>query len=109
MSKHKNAADFIEDAERRAGARWDDPDNPAGLYTLLASVARAMGTNPHSERDDYVAGMSLAKQIQDELTGESARKRAADNMLVSMLTAGMPPDTLGALLGRKEDDDATTR
>jgi hypothetical protein len=102
MSEHKNASDFIEDAERRAGARWDDPDNPAGLYTLLASVARAMGTNPHDERDDYAAGMLLAQQIQDELTGEAARKRAADDMLVAMLTAGVSPDTLGALLGKKE-------
>jgi hypothetical protein len=100
MSDHKNA-DFIEDAERRAGARWDDPDNPAGLYTLLASVARAMGTNPHDERDDYAAGMLLAQQ--DEMTGEAARKRAADDMLVAMLTTGMSPDALGALLGKKEE------
>jgi hypothetical protein len=103
MSEHKNASDFIEDAERRAGARWDDPDNPAGLYTLLASVARAMGTNPHDERDDYAAGMFLARQIQDELTGEAARKRAADDMLVAMLTAGVSPDTLGALCGKKKE------
>jgi hypothetical protein len=100
MSDHKNPADFIEDAERRAGARWDDP---AGLYTLLASVTRAMGTNPHDERDDYAAGMLLAQQIQDELTGEAARKRAADDMLVAMLTAGMSPDALGALLGKKKE------
>jgi hypothetical protein len=103
MSEHKNAADFIENAERRAGARWDDPDNPAGLYTLLASVAREMGVNPHDERDDYIAGMFLARQIQDEFSGEAARKRAADDMLVAMLTAGMSPDTLGALLGKKEE------
>jgi hypothetical protein len=103
MSEHKNAADFIENAERRAGARWDDPDNPAGLYTLLASVARAMGTNPHDERDDYAAGMLLAQQIQDEMTGEAARKRAADDMLVAMLTAGMSPDALGDMLGKKKE------
>jgi hypothetical protein len=47
--------------------------------------------------------MLLAQQIQDELTGEAARKRAADDMLVAMLTAGMSPDTLGALLGKKKE------
>jgi hypothetical protein len=101
MDEHKNI-DFIEDAERRAGGvRWDDTDNPAGFYTLLASVARAMGRNPHNEHDDYAVGMLISQQIQDEMSGESARKRASDNMFASLLMAGISPDTLGEMFGKK--------
>jgi hypothetical protein len=91
---------FIEQAEARAGCRWDDPDNPAARRVLFAAVARAMGRNPHDERDDYAVGMLLEHQIKQELSGEAERKRQGDQMIADMLLAGMSPDILAALLGR---------
>jgi len=89
---------LIEQIEDATGTRWDDPDNPAALYSLLGAVAREMGKNPHGPRDDYAVGLSIAFQVEAGLSREAARKRAADQMVVDMLMGGVLFDTLGALL-----------
>jgi hypothetical protein len=94
---------LIEQMEERAGCRWDDPDNPAARRMLFAAVARVMGHNPYSEKDDYAVGMLLEHQIEQELSGEAERKRQSDQMIADMLLSGISPDTLGVLLGGNKE------
>jgi hypothetical protein len=94
---------LIEQMEARAGCRWDDPENPAARRMLFAAVARAMGQNPYSEKDDYTVGMLLEHQIEQELSGEAKHKRQGDQMMADMLLSGVSPDTLGVLLGGNKE------
>ena len=76
------ASDLIERAEREAGARWDDPNNPNALNILLGALAREMGKNPHGERDDMAAGMVIRDSIEN---GETNRQREAALMAWVMM------------------------
>lgn len=92
-----DASDLIERAEREAGCRIDDPDNHGALFILMGAMARALGTNPHGPRDDYAAGALLAHQMSERGRQEQASKE----MMAALLTGGISPDDLGALMGRK--------
>lgn len=99
------AARFIELAEQEAGCRWDDPNNPAGMASLVGALARAMrdngmgGPSPafQQRRDDVAVGMLL----MHEMSPEGQRQRETDHMLAEMLRAGIGPDTLASLFGRR--------
>ena len=92
------ANDLIERMEQETGQRIDDNggDNNA-MAGLLGAMARHMGKLPstYTERDDVVTGLLIKHQMSPE--GE--REQAGKEMLANMLTAGMSPDDLKALLG----------
>ena len=95
-------SNLIEQIEETTGKRWDDADDQTALATLFGAVARAMGENPHGPKDEYAAGTLLIHQIEQELSGEAARRRAMDAMLAEMLIAGISPDTIGAMCEKDE-------
>ncbi len=94
-----NAAnELIEAMERSTGQRIEDNgfDNFA-VAGLLGAMARELGQTPRSygNEEDVAAGLLIQHR--------SATKRQrdpADEMLASMLIAGISPDVLGSLLGR---------
>lgn len=94
MSNEAN--DLIERAEALAGCRWDD-ESGLGLAAILGAVARAAGKNPHPHRDDIAAGML----IREQMTERYQREQASKEMMATLLSAGVSPDDLGALLGKK--------
>lgn len=85
------ASRLIEEAERLAGCRFDDPNNPNALYAIVGALGRAMGKNPHQSRDDIAAGMLL-----------TAPKREGNSALGLLMAMGLGPDEIAALLGTKK-------
>ena len=81
------ANDLIERAEREAGCRWDDPDNPSALAILFGAVARKLGKSKFDERDDFAVGMLLMNQDND-----------SDLLLEQLLRSGMDPKDIFNLL-----------
>ncbi len=92
-----SAEELIERAEREAGCRWDDPNNPNAMAALFGMMGRALGINPHRPHDDVVAGRLMMHQMSDE----GRRQEAARQMMADMLLAGFSPDDLADLMGRK--------
>ncbi len=92
----ENANDLIERLERETGQRIDskDGDNLA-MAGLFGALARAMGTNPHQSRDDVAAGVV----IRHQMTPAYKKQKEADQLLASMLMAGVSPDDAKSLLG----------
>ena len=91
------ASDLIERAEREAGCRWDDPDNPSALAVLFGAMARELGVSKFEEQDDAVVGTVLMDEIAN---GE--KRRQDGEMLVALLRAGLGPDDISALNGKTE-------
>ncbi len=92
------ASDLIERMEAETGQRIDsnNGDNLA-MAGLFGAMSRLLGQSPASyrERDDVAAGVLIKHQISPE----GQREKEGDEMLAVMLTNGMSPDDLKALLG----------
>lgn len=92
------ASDLIEKAEREAGCRVDSDgfDNSA-MAVLFGALSRAMGKSNHRECDDFAAGTLIKHNISEE----GQREQESKEMMANMLMAGVSPDTLGDLFGKK--------
>lgn len=95
MSK---ASDLIERLEAETGQRIDsnNGDNNA-MAGLFGAMARLSGQSPpsYTERDDVVAGLL----IRHNISPEGRRQKESEKMIADMLTSGMSPDDIKALLG----------
>lgn len=92
-AQSRTAANLIEEAEREAGCRWDDPNNPAALWALIGAVARTMGVSKFGPEDDFVVGALLSQPKPDNSGIEAFAK------LISM---GVDPEDARALLSGKK-------
>lgn len=81
------ASKFIEDIERRAGGRVDDPDSNA-LTMLFGALGREMGVNPYGPKDDFPVGVVLRHRASEA----GQREQEAGEMFARALSAGIPPD-----------------
>ena len=93
-----SASDLIERLETETGQRIDDNDGDnTAMAGLLGAMSRLLGQSPPSyrERDDVAAGIL----IKHQMSPEGQREQQDRKMLAEMLTAGMSPDDVKALLG----------
>lgn len=94
MSKSdETPEDLIERAEREAGCRVDDPNNPNALAILLGSLARELGQHQYQPKYDVVAGTLIMHQLGEAME----RERQRDRIMLLMLALGIDPDTLKEL------------
>lgn len=90
--------ELIEQMERETGQRWDANNGQnATMWGLFGMLARALGKSDHDSRDDVAAGAL----IMHELSPEGQREREAKETLGAALAAGISPDVIAALSGRK--------
>lgn len=87
MSK---ASDLIERAEREAGCKFDDPNNPGAMEILFGALAREMGKSKFDERDDFAVGTLIMNSDKQRNQG--------DDLIAALLLSGMSPDDLASLL-----------
>jgi len=85
-----NATNLIERAEREAGCRWDDPNNPNAMVILMGAMAREMKQSNHAKKDDVVAGLLI-------MAGNQERER--NENLATLLMAGLSPDDIKSIMG----------
>lgn len=92
------ASDLIERMESETGQRISDNggDNLT-IAGLLGVMSRLIGQSPasYTERDDVAAGV-LIKHL---MSPEGQCEKESEEFMVTMLTAGMSPDDLKAILG----------
>lgn len=92
------ANDLIERMEKETGQRIDDNDGDNNAMAgLFGAVSRIMGQSPptYRECDDVVAGLLIKHQMSEEGQCEKGDRE----MLAGLMTAGMSPDDVKALLG----------
>ncbi len=103
-----DASDLIEEAEREAGCRWDDPNNPNGLAAVIGAVAREMGKarmgpmaqHPRTMLDTSRDDVALGRLLMHQMSPEGRREQEAKDLMLAMLTAGVSPDDLHTLFGK---------
>jgi len=91
------ASDLIERLEQETGQRVDD-ENSLAMAGLFGAMSRLMGQSPptYRERDDVVAGLLIQHQMSPEYQREQAEKQK----MAELLTSGMTPEEVKALMGR---------
>jgi hypothetical protein len=85
------ASDLIERMEHETGQRIDadDPNNMA-MAGLFGALSRMMGKLSHDERDDVAAGLLIVHQTTPEYRNEQESRQ----MIASLLSSGISPDTI---------------
>lgn len=92
------ASDLIERMEKETGQRIDDNDGDNNAMAgLLGAMSRLMGQSPptYRECDDVIAGQLIKYQMSEEERKEQQSKK----LMAAMLTEGMSPDDIKALMG----------
>ncbi len=87
----ESADELITRIERETGCRVDSNDyNNLAVAGLMGAMARALGKNPHSPKDDVAAGIL----IRHQMSPEGQAQRESEQALASLLTMGFSPDDL---------------
>ena len=93
--------DLIERMERETGQRIDDNDgNNNAMAGCIGAIARLMGKTAHTNyADDPNMDVPVGMYLKATSTPEYKARERSNEMLASMLVAGVSPDDLKALMG----------